>query len=88
EQHWHVAGKRKPIVLVGPPDARNRCFVVGYQASERMVGNPLGHAFSAAIEEVGAEAWYDLFDTTVVEISKDDVEKFKVELLRKAGNLL
>jgi hypothetical protein len=30
----------------------------------------LGQAFAAATEAVGAQAWHDLFDTTVIQILK------------------
>lgn len=51
-------------------------------------GNKLGHAFAAATEAVKAEAWHDLFDTTVIQISRHDVDRFKTELLRLATDLL
>jgi hypothetical protein len=51
-------------------------------------GNRLGAAFEAAAEEVGAQAWHDLFDTSIMEIAGEDVERFKAELLRVASELL
>lgn len=51
-------------------------------------GNRLGHAFFAATEAIKAEAWHDLFDTTVIRIAKRDVDRFKSELLRRATDLL
>ena len=92
EQHKHQnqSNKRKPLVLVGPKDPlTGRCLVVGYQvASPGQQGNRLGAAFQAAADEVRALAWHDLFDTSIMEIAGDDVERFKAELLRAASELL
>jgi cell division control protein 45 len=91
EQHLHAshANRRKPVVLVGPKDpASGRCLVVGYQVAAPGRGNRLGLAFVQAAEEVGAHAWLDLFDTSVVEVAGADVERFKAELLRVATELL
>jgi cell division control protein 45 len=91
EQHLHQshANRRKPVVLVGPRDAvSGRCLVVGYQVAAPGQGNKLGAAFEAAAEEVGAQAWHDLFDTTIMEVAAEDVERFKAELLRVATELL
>uniref|UniRef100_A0A1D2AER3 Cell division control protein 45-like protein n=1 Tax=Auxenochlorella protothecoides TaxID=3075 RepID=A0A1D2AER3_AUXPR len=88
DQHFHHTNRRKPVVLIGPADASLRCLAVGYEATGRMQGNKLGHAFAAATEAVKAEAWHDLFDTTVIQISKHDVDRFKSELLRLATDLL
>jgi cell division control protein 45 len=91
EQHLHQAAtnRRKPLVLVGPRDPRTRrCLVVGYQVAAPGQGNRLGAAFEAAAEEVGAQAWHDLFDTSIMEIAGEDVERFKAELLRVASELL
>lgn len=91
EQHLHQNqnARRKPVVLIGPRDAgTGRCLVVGYQVTAPGQGNKLGSAFIAAAEEVGAQAWHDLFDTTIMEIVGDDVERFKAELLKVATELL
>lgn len=91
EQHLHQNqnNRRKPVVLVGPRDPiSGRCLAVGYQITSPGKGNRLGEAFEAAAEEVGAQAWHDLFDTTVMEIAVEDVERFKGELLRVATELL
>lgn len=91
EQHLHQNqnNRRKPVVLIGPKDPiSGRCLAVGYQISNPGKGNRLGEAFEAAAEEVGAQAWHDLFDTTVMEIATEDVERFKGELLRVATELL
>lgn len=88
EQHFHLSGKRKPVVLIGPRGDDGRCLVAGYQATARMQGNRLGLAFQAATEEVGAQAWHDLFESTVIELAADDIERFKQELLRSAADLL
>lgn len=91
EQHAHQGqnNRRKPVVLIGPRDAvTGRCLVVGYQVTAPGRGNRLGDAFAAATEEVHAQAWHDLFDTSIMEIMSDDVERFKAELLRVATDLL
>lgn len=81
--------RRKPLVLVGPKDpVTNRCLVVGYQVTAPGQGNRLGDAFAAAAEEVGALAWHDLFENTIMEIAGDDVERFKAGLLSSASELL
>jgi hypothetical protein len=91
EQHLHQSAshRRKPVVLVGPRDAATgRCLIVGYQVAAPGRGNKLGAAFEAAAEEVGAQAWHDLFDTAIMEVAAEDVERFKGELLRVATELL
>lgn len=91
EQHLHQShtNRRKPVVLIGPRCPRTgRCLVVGYQVTAPGRGNKLGAAFEAAIEEVGAQAWHDLFDTAIMEVVAEDVERFKAELLRVATELL
>ena len=91
EQYFHQSqtNKRKPVVLIAPKDdANGRCIVVGYQVSSPGQGNKLGSAFVQAADDVGAQAWHDLFDTSVMEIMADDVERFKAELLRIASDIL
>jgi cell division control protein 45 len=91
EQHLHQSqnNRRKPLVLIGTKDPlTGRCLVVGYQVTAPGQGNRLGAAFEAAAEEVGAQAWHDLFDTSIMEIAGEDVERFKAELLRVASELL
>lgn len=91
EQYFHQnqANKRKPVVLIAPKDdANGRCLVVGYQVASPGQGNKLGAAFVQAADDVGAQAWHDLFDTSVMEIMADDVERFKAELLRIASDIL
>lgn len=92
EQYYHQSqtSKRKPVVLIAPKDdATGRCFVVGFQVSSPgNHGNRLGSAFVQAAEEVGAQAWHDLFDTSIMELMVDDVERFKAELLRIASEIL
>lgn len=91
EQYYHQSqsNKRKPVVLIAPRDpVSDRCLVIGYQVSAPGKGNKLGAAFASAAEEVGAQAWHDLFDTSIMEIVADDVERFKSELLRVASELL
>jgi hypothetical protein len=87
--HQTVNAQRKPVVLIGPRDQRTgRCFVVGYQIAAMGKGNGLGDAFEVAAEAVNAQAWHDLFDTTIMEVMQEDVERFKSELLRVASELL
>ena len=91
EQHYHQSqtNKRKPVVLIAPKNpVTGRCLVVGFQVCSPGQGNRLGAAFAAAAEEVGAQAWHDLFDTSIMEIMVDDVERFKAELLRVASDML
>lgn len=91
EQYYHQSqsNKLKPVVLIAPKDqTTGRCLVVGYQVSGPGEGNKLGAAFAAAAEEVGAQAWHDLFDTSIMEIMCHDVERFKAELLRVASEIL
>ena len=91
QQHMHQNqnNRRKPLVLVGPKDpVTKRCLVIGYQVTAPGQGNRLGEAFTAAAEEVGALAWHDLFENSIMEIAGDDVERFKAELLRTASELL
>ena len=103
EQHLHQSqnNRKKPLVLVGPKDPiTRRCLVVGYQVSQpgsggssgtsgnQQQGNQLGKAFVEASEGVSAMSWHDLFDTSIMEIAGDDVERFKAELLRVASDLL
>jgi len=91
DQHMHQShnASQKPVVLIGPRDpGTGRCLVVGYQVTAPGQGNRLNAAFAAATEEVGAQAWHDLFDTAIMEIIGDDVERFKAELLRVASELL
>jgi hypothetical protein len=87
DEMYSRTGRRRPVVVIAPrnPDT-GRCLVVGYGTSQRLRGNKLGAAFSAASEKVGARAWHDLFDTCVVEVTSSDVERFKSELLRMAGS--
>jgi hypothetical protein len=90
EQYYHQSqtSKRKPVVLVAPKDESGRCLVVGYQVCAPGEGNKLGSAFVQAAEDVGAQSWHDLFDTSVMEIMANDVERFKAELLRIASEIL
>lgn len=88
EQHFQTSKKKKPVVLIGPKREDGRCLVVGYQATAHIRGNKLGLAFAEATEEVGAQAWHDLFEATVIELAASDVERFKQELLRAAAELL
>lgn len=91
EQYYHQSqtNKRKPVVLIAPKDdVSGRCLVVGYQVASPGQGNKLGAAFVQAAEDVGAQAWHDLFDTSIMEIMADDVERFKAELLRIASDIL
>jgi cell division control protein 45 len=91
EQYYHQSqtSKRKPVVLIAPRNAvTGRCLVVGYQVVAPGQGNKLGSAFVQAAEDVSAQAWHDLFDTSIMEIMADDVERFKAELLRIASDIL
>lgn len=88
EQHFQASGRRKPVVLIGPKSTEGRCLVIGFEATNRMQGNRLGMAFAAAAEDVRAQAWQDLFDTTVMEVAFGDVDRFKSELLRQASELI
>lgn len=91
EQHFFQSNsnRRKPVVLIGPKSADSgKCLIVGYQVISPGKGNRLGTAFQAAAEEVAAQAWHDLFDTSIMEIASEDVERFKAELLRVATDLL
>lgn len=88
EQAVHFGQRRKPVVLIGPRSTEGRCLVIGYEATNRMQGNRLGTAFAAAAEDVGAQAWQDLFDTTVMEVAFGDVDRFKGELLRLATEIV
>lgn len=91
EQHLFqsAANRRKPVVLIGPrSQTTGRCLVVGYQVLSPGQGNRLGTAFQLAAEEVMAQSWHDLFDTSIMEIDASDVERFKAELLKEATDLL
>jgi cell division control protein 45 len=88
EQYFQAKGQRKPVIMIGPRSADDKCLVIGYEATQRMRGNKLGTAFIEATERTGATAWHDLFDTSIFEIKHADVQRFKEELLRLANALL
>ena len=69
-----VDAKAKPLVLLAE---RRDCFLVaGVDGREGARKNRLAHAFRLAAEHIQTSSRQDLFDSSVVEVAHDDVQRF------------
>ena len=69
-----VDSKAKPLVLLAE---RRDCFLVaGVDGREGARKNRLAHAFRLAAEHIQTSSRQDLFDSSVVEVAHDDVQRF------------
>ena len=66
--------KAKPLVLLA--EKSQTFLVVGVDAREGAAKNRLAAAFRLACEHIKVDAKQDLFDSAVVELAHDDVQRF------------
>ncbi|EQC35468.1 hypothetical protein SDRG_07176 [Saprolegnia diclina VS20] len=83
EQGKWTGKQASPFVLLCHLKARNVYLIVGVTCPERageVHRNKLGTAFKMAAAETGAKYTHDGFDTTVMEITLDDIQGFIEQL--------
>lgn len=77
--------KDKPFILASLCDVRNSYIVVGIPQSKRVSsrkGNKFGFAFNEARDKVGARSKHSGFETSVIEVQRDDYVQFRDYLHR------
>merc|ERR1719219_1515067 len=84
KEHMESMGRKHkyrelPLILASLCDVRNSYMVVGIPQNKRVStrkGNRFGHAFQEARTKVEARARHSGFETAVIEIQRDDYDKF------------
>ncbi|EGB04400.1 hypothetical protein AURANDRAFT_32720 [Aureococcus anophagefferens] len=69
-----AADKDKPLVVLA--ERRDTFLVVGVSSSRGASKNRLAHAFKLAAEHIKADVAHDWFDSAVIEVLHDDVQRF------------
>ena len=84
---FNPANKRKPLplVLCAQNPETEEYIVVGIwntpsRGEGKVVGNAFGKFFEIATEEAGSRAKLTGFDTSVMQIKSDDLQKFLMQL--------
>lgn len=67
----------RPIIVIGP-EVDGSVTIIGMKGRSRLstLGNPMGIAFRSAAERSKAQFSQDRFDTCVIEIERNDIDRF------------
>lgn len=86
----HKQGRaQKDCIMIGPPNHEKMCLVLGVAAqssSSSWRGNTFGTAFREAADDTEAQVQHDGFDSSVMRISVDDVQRFATTLHLKLSD--
>ncbi|KAL3155460.1 hypothetical protein ABBQ38_011016 [Trebouxia sp. C0009 RCD-2024] len=82
----HQSGRHKDVIMISPPDQDKMCLVLGVVRQPTLgsrKGNTLGTAFRSAAADTEAQVEDHGFDSSVMRISADDVQRFTMMLWQK-----
>ncbi|XLR39975.1 hypothetical protein S83_024635 [Arachis hypogaea] len=76
----------KPLLCACSSQEPNRILIVGVYGKPRLIGtqgNAFGIAFRNAAEEIGAEFFHELFDSSWILLDSSTVNSFMIRLTEK-----
>ncbi|KAL3138636.1 hypothetical protein ABBQ32_006397 [Trebouxia sp. C0010 RCD-2024] len=89
EARQHQSGRHKDVIMISPPDQDKMCLVLGVVRQPTLgsrKGNTLGTAFRSAAADTEAQVEDHGFDSSVMRISADDVQRFTMVLWQKLSD--
>ncbi|DBB00209.1 hypothetical protein WJX77_012186 [Trebouxia sp. C0004] len=89
EARQHQTNRHKDVIMVSPPNHDKMCLVLGVVAQPTLAtrqGNTFGTAFRSAADDTEAQTQHDGFDSSIMRISADDVQRFVMTLHLKLSH--